>query len=138
MSSELVGAINPLAPEPKVADRGAVRQFVKDLGQAAEKIKDARADLKEAIESNDEIQNIDEQIKQLREERKALINNSTVIQSYVEIVNEAIDEKRQIISNAKDNGVPRGEIDLAIRALKKDLDMKVSTEVYTNIADLVE
>lgn len=138
MSSELVGTINPLAPEPKVADRSAVRQFVKDLGKAAEKIKDARADLKEAIDSNDEIQSIDEQIKQLREERKALINNSTVIQSYVEIVNEAIDEKRQIISDAKDNGVPRGEIDLAIRALKKDLDMKISTEVYTNIADLVE
>ena len=56
MSSELIGAINPLAPEPKVADKTTIRQFVKDLYKVADTIKSAKADLKEAISSNDEIQ----------------------------------------------------------------------------------
>jgi vacuolar-type H+-ATPase subunit I/STV1 len=136
--SELIGAINPLAPEAKVADRTVVRQFVKNLNEVADKIKDAKSELREVIISNEEIQSIDEKIKELREERKNLIATNSVIQSYIEIVDEAIEEKRQLISDAKQDGIPRGEIDLAIRALKKDLDMKVSTEVYTNIADLVE
>ena len=138
MSSELIGAINPLAPEPKVADKTVVRQFVKDLGGISEKIRDAKTELREAILSNDEIQSIDEQIKQLREERKNIINTNAVIQSYTQIVDEAVEEKRQLISDAKQDGVPRGEIDLAIRALKKDIDMTVSVEVYANIADLIE
>jgi len=138
MSNELIGAVNPLAPQPQTADKSTIRQFVKDLGELSSKIKDAKSELREAILSNDEIQNIDDQIKQLKEERKSIIENSTVIQGYVEIVNEAIDERKQLISDAKQNGVPRGEIDLAIRALKKDIDISASVDIYTNIADLVE
>ncbi len=138
MSSELIGAINPLSPEPKVADKTAVRNFVKDLGAISSKIKEAKSELREAILSNDDIQRIDDEIKQLREERKNAITNSAVIQGYVEIVNEHVEEKRQLISDAKQNGVPRDEIDLAIRALKKDIDISASVDIYTNIADLVE
>jgi uncharacterized coiled-coil DUF342 family protein len=138
MSNELIGAVNPLATEPQAADRTTIRQFVKDLGELSSKIREAKTELREAISSNDEIQNIDDQIKQLKEERKSIIENSSVIQGYVEIVNEAIDERKQLISDAKQNGVPRGEIDLAIRALKKDIDISASVDIYTNIADLVE
>jgi SMC interacting uncharacterized protein involved in chromosome segregation len=138
MSSEFVASFNPLATEPKVADKETVRQFVKSLSELGDKIRDAKADLREAILSNSEIENIDEQIKSLKEERKALIQNSTTIQSYVEQVEEAVDEKRQLISDAKQNGVPKKEIDAAIKMLKQDIDPKITTEVYTNIADLVD
>lgn len=138
MSTELAGSFNPLAPESKVADKSTIRQFVKDLYKVADTIKTAKVDLKEAISSNDEIQSIDEQIKELKEQRKNVIANSTVIQGYAEIVKEAEEERRQLISDAKQNSVPKDEIDLAIRALKKDIDISASVDIYTNIADLVE
>jgi len=134
----LMGQTNPLADPPKVADKSAVRKFVTDLAEVAETIKDARSDLKEAINSNDDIIAIDEKIKLLREERKEVILASATIQGYANVLGDATEDKRQLISDAKQDGVPRGEIDLAIKALKKDLDMTVSTEIYANIADLIE
>ena len=138
MSSELAGKINPLAPEPVVADSATIRKFVKDLAEVAETIKDARSDLKEAIDSNEDIQSIDERMKQLREERKELIANSAVIQGYQDVLNDAMEDKRQLVADAKQDGVPRKEIDTAIKMLKKDVDPKLATEVYTSIADLVD
>ena len=130
--------MNPLAPEPVVANKATIRKFVKDLAVVAETIKDARSDMKEAVDSNEDIQSLDEKIKLLREERSEIITNSPVIQGYKDVVNDATEDKRQLVSDAKQDGVPRGEIDLAIKALKKDLDMVVSTEIYANIADLVD
>jgi len=130
-------SINPLAGPPQVADRNTIRAFVRNLDEVSEKIKEARDDLKEAISSNDEIETIDDEIKKLRERRKEIISESPVIKSYKEIVEECIEEKKQLIYDAKQDGVPRKEIGLAIKALKQDIDMAVSTEVYSSIADLV-
>jgi SMC interacting uncharacterized protein involved in chromosome segregation len=138
MSSELVGAINPLAPQTQAADKETIRKFVKDLHSLGDTVKSAKAELREAIMEMDEIQRIDEQIKDLKAERKSVIEKSTVIQGYAEIVQNAIDEKRQLVSDAKQNGVPKDEIDLAIRALKKNIDISASVDIYANIADLVE
>lgn len=138
MSGELMGSFNPLATEPPAADKAAIRQFVKDLYKAASEINDAKAELKEAILSNNDIQHIDEQIKELRDQRKKIITESSVIQSYADSVKSAVNDKRQLISGAKQNGVPKDEIDLAIRALKKDIDISASVDIYANIADLVE
>lgn len=138
MSTELKGAFNPLAPEPTVADKTTIRQFVKDLHGLGDKIKTAKADLREAITDSDEIQQIDEEIKELKARRKAAIDNNSVIQGYIEIVKEALEEKSQLVSDAKQNGVPKDEIDLAIRALKKNIDISASVDIYANIADLVE
>lgn len=138
MSKPLVGAVNPLAPETTIASNETIRKFVKDLAEVADTISDARSDMKEAIESNNEIENLDEKIKLLKEERKDLILNSSVIQGYKEILDDAKEDRRQLISDAKRDGVPRGEINLAIKALKSDIDITVSSKIYSNIADLVD
>ena len=121
-----------------VASKETIRKFVKDLAEVSQTVKDARGDMNEVIKSNDEIQKIDEQIKQLREERKEYIKDNAVIQGYRDILQDAVEDRRQLIFDAKQDGVPRGEIDLAIKALKKDLDIDLATEMYTNIADLVD
>ena len=114
-----------------------IKKFVIDLAEVAQSIKDARDDKNEVINSNDEIKTVDDSIKKLREERKELIDDNPVIQGCEVKLQEAMEDKRQLISDAKDDGVPRKEIDLAIKALKKDIDLNISIEVYANIADLV-
>lgn len=136
--SELLGSVNPFSAPEKIASKETIRKFVKDMIEIGEKVQDAQSDLKEAITSHDEITQIDEEIKALRERRKQVIADSAVIQSYVQILDEVVEEKHQIISDAKQDGVPKGEIDIAIKALKKNIDLSVSVEIYTNIADLVE
>jgi SMC interacting uncharacterized protein involved in chromosome segregation len=138
MSDELKGSFNPLAKETPVADKATIRQFVKDLYQAASEIREAKTELRETILSMDDIQAIDDQIKELKDQRKKIIEESSVIQSYADAVKQAVNDKRQLISGAKQNGVPKDEIDLAIRALKKDIDISASVDIYANIADLVE
>ena len=129
---------NPLAPAPAVADTNTIRNFVKEMGSISEKVTDARDDLKQAVKSNEEVIVIEEKIKILREEMKEVILNSPVIQGYKEVLGDVMEEKRQLISDAKTDGVPKKEIDLAIKALKQDIDMVISTDVYAAIADLID
>jgi len=138
MSDTLMGRVNPLAKAATVADNATIRKFIKDLQEVSLTIKDARSDMKEAVVSNDEVKSIDEKIKLLREDRADLISNNPVIQGYKDILGDAVEDRRQLISDAKEDGVPRGEIDLAIKALKKDLDLTRSAEIYANIADLID
>lgn len=135
--SELLGTVNPFV-STKVADKGQIRKFVKDMIEITEKLQDAQSDLKEAISSHEEVTSIDEEIKALRERRKQIIEESTVIQGFTDVVNEVLEEKQQIISDAKQDNIPKSEIDLAIKALKKNIDMSISTEIYANIADLID
>lgn len=138
MSRNLIGELNPLAPQPKVADNTAIRNFVRDLSMVAATIKDAREDYNEAVKTNEEVISIDEKIKALKEERKDVIMNSSVIQGYQEVLDDATEVKRQLISDAKQDGVPRKEIDEAIKMLKGDIDPQITTEIYANISDLVD
>lgn len=138
MSKEMLVGMNPFQSEPKVADNAMIRKFVKDVSELDEKVKDAKEDLREAIASNDDINNIDEQIKKLREERKELIAGNSVIQAYVAELDDVLSEKKDLIADAKQDGIPRQEIELAIKALRKDIDIAASVEIYANIADLIE
>ena len=138
MSSTLMGAVNPFAQPAPVADQARIRKFVKDLAEVAGAVSDAQSDLKEAIAGVDEITEIDEKIKTLKLERKELLLSHTVIQSYADALEEAVEDKKAVISDAKADGVPKGEIEIAIKALKKDLDLSMSVEIYANIADLID
>jgi SMC interacting uncharacterized protein involved in chromosome segregation len=124
--------------EQVVASKETIRKFVKDLAEVAESIKDAREDRNEAIKTNDEVQRIDDQIKTLREERRDYIKANPVIQGYEEVLREAMEDRRQLIADAKQDGVPRKEVDTAIKMLKKDIDPEIAVEMYANIADLVD
>jgi SMC interacting uncharacterized protein involved in chromosome segregation len=124
--------------ETEIASMETIKKFVKDLSEVGKAIKDARDDRNEIINENDEVSKLDEDIKILKEERKELIDGNPVIQGYEEKLQEAMEDKRQLIADAKDDGVPRKEIDAAIKMLKKDIDPELTTEVYTNISDLVE
>jgi SMC interacting uncharacterized protein involved in chromosome segregation len=137
MAESLKGVVHPFAKEPVVADTTRIRRFVKELFEVAETVRDARSDLKEAVDSNIEIESIDEKIKVLKEERKEVIEGSASIQGYSNALKDAMEDKRQLISDAKQDGVPKKEIDTAIKMLKSDIDPKLTTEVYANIASLV-
>jgi hypothetical protein len=58
---------------------------------------------------------LDDQIKDLRDDKKTLFDD------FVENYN-----------------VPKKEVLIAIRMLKGDIDPNITTDIYTNIADLVE
>jgi len=137
MTDTLKGVVHPFAKEPVVADTARIRRFVKELFEVAETIKDARSDLKEVIDSNLDIKSIDEKLKTLKEERKELIANNAVIQGYSNVLKDATEDKRQLVADAKQDGVPRKEIDTAIKMLKSDIDPKITTDVYANISNLV-
>lgn len=115
-----------------------IRNFVKNLALITDNIKEKRADLKEVVESNEEIQQIDDEISELKERRKNIIETNAVIVAYKEELDESIQERKDLISDAKRDGVPRDEIDVAIKMLKKDIDPAVAAEVFANIADLVD
>jgi SMC interacting uncharacterized protein involved in chromosome segregation len=116
----------------------AVRKFVRELAELTEKVKDARDALKEAIKENDDIERIDSDIKALREERKQVLATNGVLVSYADELADATEERKQLIDDAKQDGIPRNEIDFAIKMLKKNVDPSVTTEIFKNIADLVD
>lgn len=120
------------------ASMETIKKFVKELGEVAEVIKAARDDFNEVVNENEEIIKIDESIKALREEKAEIIKTNPVIAGYKTKLEEAIEDKKQLIDDAKRDSVPRGEIELSIRALKKDLDIDLSTDIYRNIADMID
>lgn len=136
--SDLMVATNPLEPKPVGADSEVIRRFVTELAGVSETVKDARDDMKEAVNSNELIMALDEQIKELRDERKEMIADDPVIQGYKDVLDDATEVKRQLISDAKHDGVPRKEIAEAIVMLKKDVDPELTTDIYSKIADLIE
>lgn len=49
------------------------------------------------------------------------------------------DDKKELFNDFVDNyNVPKKEVLVAIRMLKGDIDPQVTTDIYCNIADLVE
>ena len=136
-------AFNPFTGEKTASPKSpaspeTVRKFVRELADVNENLKSLRDDLKVEISENEDIAAIDEKIKALRDERKELIANHPVMQGHKNKISDATEDKRQLISDAKADGVPQKEIDLATRALKKDIDIEIAVEVYSNIADLVD
>ncbi len=115
-----------------------VRNFVREFSEASDAVKEARASLKEAESENDDIERIDDEIKALKEERKSLLETNPVLAAYATKLKEATEDRKQLVADAKTDGIPKKEIDTAIKMLKGDIDPDITTEVFTNIADLVE
>lgn len=132
-----INILMDLSDRPK-ATIESIRAFYKELEIINETISEARKSLKEAIEGNEEITNIDEEIANLRERKKQIIEENAVLVAYKNELDDATNNKKDLIRDAKSDGIPRGEIALAEKALKKDLDMEISTEIYSGIADLVD
>ncbi len=56
-----------------------------------------------------------------------------------EQIAELRDDKKELIADfVESHDVPKKEVMLAIRMLKSDIDPEVTTDVYANIADLVD
>ena len=54
-------------------------------------------------------------------------------------ITELRDDKKELIADfVESHDVPKKEVMLAIRMLKSDIDPEVTTDVYANIADLVD
>lgn len=124
--------------DEKEVDPEAVRKFVRELAELSNKVKEARDALNQAIKDSDEIERIDSEIKTLKDERKQTIATNGVLVSYADELADATEERKQLIDDAKQDGIPRAEIDFAIKMLKKNVDPSVTTEIFKNIADLVD
>lgn len=122
----------------QVASPAAIRRFVQELTETNEKISACREALKEVLDSNAELTRIKDDIKALREERQTILDTNTVIVGFVEQLEEAMNDRKDLIRDAKRDGIPKKEIDTAIRMLKKDVDPQVTSDVFANIADLIE
>ena len=54
-------------------------------------------------------------------------------------IQELRDSKKELISDfVETHNVPKKEVMLAIRMLKSDIDPEVTSDVYANIADLID
>jgi len=116
----------------------AIRRFVSELAECNDKVKEARDALKEAISENAEVKRIDENIAVLKEERKTVLETNPVLVGFRGELDDAAEDRRQLIRDAKSDGMPRKEIDTAIKMLKRDVDPQIAAEVFANISDLVE
>ncbi len=116
----------------------AIRRFYKELGEVTETIKAAREALKEAVSDNDEITGIDEEIAALKERRKEVIETNPVLVGFKGELDDATGDRKDLVADAKRDGIPRKEIATAEKMLKSDIDPDMTTEIYGNIADLVD
>ena len=115
-----------------------IRQFVEDVASINELIKNANTELKSALTDDDKVEELKEGVKTARSVLKTYVDSHTVYKAYSDKLTQLKADKRDLISDGKTNGIPKKEIDLAIKALKQDIDMTESTEIYSNIADLVD
>jgi uncharacterized protein (UPF0335 family) len=69
---------------------------------------------------------------------KTYVESHTVYKEYSSKLDQLKEDKKDLVSEAKTNGIPKKEIDTAIKMLKSDIDPDSTTEIYANIADLVE
>ena len=114
-----------------------IRKFIEDAQDINEGIKNARAELKNALSEDMKIDELQDAAKQARESLKSYIENHPVYREYNQKIDDLKLEKADLFSEAKTNGVPKKEIDTAIKMLRSDIDPDSTTEIYANIADLV-
>ena len=115
-----------------------IRSFIESAKDLNDGIKDARADLKKALGEDEKIDELKELVSQARSNMKAYVDNHPVYREYGQRIEDLKLEKADLVSDAKTNGIPKKEIDTAIKMLKSDIDPDSTTEIYANISDLVE
>ncbi len=130
-------AVRVFEEEVAVATPEQIRNFVKELKDLTEKVKLAKDALKEAKEGFDELERIEEQMKELKAEKEAVMAGNPVLVAFMEELDSVVDDRKDLIASAKSNGVPQKEIDMAIKMLTRDIDPNKTTEIFTQIADLV-
>ena len=114
-----------------------VRTFVKEAKILNEKIKEKKQLFNEDVKSSDKIIELDDDIKRLQTERKEYIETSLAFEKIRGEINDLVEERKQLLNDASTDGIPKKEIDEAIKMLQKDIDPTVCTEVYKVIGDLV-
>jgi hypothetical protein len=115
-----------------------IREFISEVTEVNEAIKKARAELNEALDGDDKLDELKDAAKAARDALKSYVETHAVYKEYTARIDQLKEDKKDLVADAKTNGIPKKEIDIAIKALKQDISLEDSTEIYTNIADLIE
>lgn len=115
-----------------------IRSFIGAVEDMNQDLKQAKQELKKAIDGDIRLEELKLELKAVKESMKKYVEEHNVYKEYLQKVEQIKEEKKDLIADAKEKGIPKKEIDLATKALKQDIDMSASTEIYANIADLVE
>lgn len=115
-----------------------IREFITEVTEVDEAIKRARAELSQALDGDDKLEELKDAAKAARDALKSYVETHPVYKEYTAKIDQLKEDKKDLIADAKTNGIPKKEIDIAIKALKQDISLEDSTEIYTNIADLIE
>lgn len=115
-----------------------IREFITEVTEVDEAIKRARAELSQALDGDDKLEELKDAAKAARNALKSYVETHPVYKEYTAKIDQLKEDKKDLIADAKTNGIPKKEIDIAIKALKQDISLEDSTEIYTNIADLIE
>lgn len=115
-----------------------IRNFISELTDISKSITKQRQELKTAIEDDEKIKEFKETLRLTKESLKTYIESNGVYREYQDKIDALKEDRRDLISEAKQKGVPKKEVEVAIKMLKQDIDPEVSTEIYSNISDLVE
>lgn len=114
-----------------------IRTFVEQLNDSNEALKKARGELKKAVDGDEKIKELKATIESAKDVLNTYMQSHTVYKEYFSQIDKMTEEKKDLIDAAKDNGIPKKEIDTAIKMLKSDIDPDSTTEIYSAIADLV-
>lgn len=138
MSSTSVFILADKKSERTTVSMEEVREFVESVSEINDAIKTARSDLKNAMDGDLKLEELKVSAQNAREALKAYVENHGVYKEYSARLEELKEDKKDIIAEAKTNGIPKKEIDTAIKMLKSDIDPDSTNEIYAKIADLVE
>jgi predicted nucleic acid-binding Zn-ribbon protein len=115
-----------------------VRKFIQEINDNSDQIKEARRQLKKAIEGDETLEELNQVLDAAKQKVKVYLETHTVYKEYLDQVEKLKELKKDIIADAKTLGIPKKEIDVAVKALKQDISLDSASEIYAEIADLVE
>lgn len=115
-----------------------VRAFISNLSNLNDSIKKANAELKSALDGDEKLEELKSAAKAARDALKGYIDSHAVYKEYTAKLEQLKEDKKDLIAEAKTNGIPKKEIDIAIKMLKTDTDPDNTVEIYRQVSDLVE
>lgn len=115
-----------------------VRAFISNLSNLNDSIKKANAELKSALDGDEKLEELKSAAKAARDALKGYIDSHAVYKEYTAKLEQLKEDKKDLIAEAKTNGIPKKEIDIAIKMLKTDTDPDDTVEIYRQVSDLVE
>lgn len=115
-----------------------IREFISEVTEVNEAIKRARAELNDALDGDEKLDELKEAAKAARAALKTYVDTHAVYKEYTSKIEQLKEDKKDLVADAKTNGIPKKEIDTAIKMLKSDIDPDSTTEIYKEVADLVD